>query len=504
MESNRRSTLDLVNVESVRDGGIIETPTAYAMLVEVEPREWLTLSEERRSGVYISFLTFLRGLQFPVQFLTMTTEFNGEQYFEQFVGPESPNAPSGESTPATDVEAPPQTDEHNDGVAVSATDGGIATDIDRIADSPLLEYGRLAHVEWLDRTLSFANVRDRRFFVAVGVDKGEADPDGASRFDGIQDALPILNPARTVDNEDFYLDEVWARVQRVASQLPRTRVETTILDSREAVLDVLYRVYRGHEPPISFSHGTLVRADQSALTDPATGEELDLESVFEAADRHEKAAARDVETEARLETVGDRPYSGRVQAEYVKRVDSSRLLQWYVHNVGPIGKGARYLSPLLVYLGTGAFVGSLLFAVAALGLFLGSGQGLPMMGVLPIGLRELSFILAGASLPTFLLSLVILLPSSQMAKVIGLLGTAVTGAAIYLFQGAYPAQWSSTPTGQTALVVPVYALGLFGLVAAVGAAVRSRRSILEAVGDTIDHDQDVDEQVSRRPEGSDA
>ena len=127
-----------------------------------------------------------------------------------------------------------------------------------------------------------------------------------------------------------------------------------------------------------------------------------------------------------------------------------------------------------------------------------------MMGVLPIGLRELSFILAGASLPTFLLSLVILLPSSQMAKVIGLLGTAVTGAAIYLFQGAYPAQWSSTPTGQTALVVPVYALGLFGLVAAVGAAVRSRRSILEAVGDTIDHDQDVDEQVSRRPEGSDA
>lgn len=39
MESNRRTTLDLVNVENVRDGGIIETPTAYAMLVEVEPRE---------------------------------------------------------------------------------------------------------------------------------------------------------------------------------------------------------------------------------------------------------------------------------------------------------------------------------------------------------------------------------------------------------------------------------------------------------------------------------
>ena len=73
MSTGGRSTLDLVNFENVRDGGVVETPTAYAMLVEVEPREWLTLSEERRSGVYISFLTFLRGLQFPVQFLTMTT-----------------------------------------------------------------------------------------------------------------------------------------------------------------------------------------------------------------------------------------------------------------------------------------------------------------------------------------------------------------------------------------------------------------------------------------------
>jgi len=347
-------------------------------------------------------------------------------------------------------------------------------------------------------------VRDRRFFVAVAVEKGEDDADGGSRFGGIQDALPILNRGRTVDDEDFYLDEVWARVQRVASQLPRTRVETTILDSREAVLDVLYRVYRGHEPPISFSHGTLIRAQEAALTDPATGEELDLESVFEAADRHEKAAARDVETEARPETVGDRPYSGRVQAEYVERVDSSRLLQWYVHNVGPIGSGSRYLSPVSVYFGTGAFVGSLLFAVAALGLFLGSGQRLPIMETLPIGLRELSFILAGGSLPVFLLSLVILLPSNWVAKPFGLLGTAITGTAVYLFQGAYPTQWSSTPTGQTALIVPVYALGLFGLVAAVAVAVRSRRSVLEGVGDTIDGEQDMDEQLSRQPEGSDA
>ena len=46
-----QSTLDLLNFENVRDGGVIETPTAYTMLVEIEPREWLTLSEERRTSL---------------------------------------------------------------------------------------------------------------------------------------------------------------------------------------------------------------------------------------------------------------------------------------------------------------------------------------------------------------------------------------------------------------------------------------------------------------------
>ncbi|MEA5389187.1 hypothetical protein VB779_20685 [Haloarculaceae archaeon H-GB11] len=275
MSTGGRSTLDLVNFENVRDGGVVETPTAYAMLVEVEPREWLTLSEERRSGVYVSFLTFLRGLQFPVQFLTMTTEFDGEQYLEQFVGPESPSTPSGTTTPVADsnTEDSDATDPStNDSLSeVSATDGGVATgaNTDSVADSAVLEYGRLAHAEWLDRTLRMANVRDRRFFVAVAVDKGEDDGEGGRRFDGIRDALPLPTRSRSVEAEEFYLDEVWARAQRVASQLPRTRVEANILDSREAVMNVLYRVYRGREPPVAFNQGTLVRAADDALTDAA-------------------------------------------------------------------------------------------------------------------------------------------------------------------------------------------------------------------------------------------
>ena len=508
MAAGGRSTLDLVNFENVRDGGIVETPTAYAMLVEIEPREWLTLSEERRSGVYVSFLTFLRGLQFPVQFLTMTTEFDGEQYIEQFVRPESLDFPTAVTTLVADSDgaAPDETTpDTNDSVGeVSATDGGVATGTgtDAVADSAVLEYGRVAHAEWLDRTLRMANVRDRRFFVAVAVEKGEDDRGRGSRFDGLRDALPLPTRSRSVDAEEFYLDEVWARAQRVASQLPRTRVEAHILDSREAVLDVLYRVYRGREPPLAFNQGTLVRTADEVLTD-ANGDPIDLEGIFEDADREAATGAGESEPEDRPETVGDLPYDGRVQEEYVETVDGSRLLRWYVRSVGPIGRGETYHSPASVYLGTGTFVVSLSLAIVALGAFLGSAQQLPVDAP-PLLVREISFGLAAGSLPAFLLSLVVLLPSQQIGKALAVLGIGVTAAAITLFEAAYPSQWTSTPTGQTAVVVPVYAVGLFVLVVAVGFAVRSRRTALDHVDDAPTQEASaVAEETGARPEASD-
>jgi len=265
--SGEQSTLDLLNFENVRDGGVIETPTAYTMLIEIEPREWLTLSEERRTSLYISYMTFLRGLQFPTQFLTLTTRFDGDRYLERFIGPNALGAPTGQPTaiPAEDDDEAP--DEVVEG---PATDGGVATadvapqtHIDHVADSALLEYGRVAHAEWLDRTIALANVRDRRFFVAVAVMKGEDDEGG--RFDAIADALPFGGGAKNVEDEEPYLDEVWARVQRVASQLPRTRVETSILDDRAEVLDVLYQVYRGQEAPISFEHSVFIGCHRRVL-----------------------------------------------------------------------------------------------------------------------------------------------------------------------------------------------------------------------------------------------
>ncbi|MFC7257525.1 hypothetical protein [Haloplanus litoreus] len=61
-------------------------------------REWLTLSEERRNSLYVSRMTFLRGLQFPAQFLTLTTRFNGDQYIEKFVGVDAPGTPTRSTT----------------------------------------------------------------------------------------------------------------------------------------------------------------------------------------------------------------------------------------------------------------------------------------------------------------------------------------------------------------------------------------------------------------------
>jgi hypothetical protein len=473
-----QSTLDLLNFENVRDGGVIETPTAYTMLVEIEPREWLTLSEERRTSLYISYMTFLRGLQFPTQFLTLTTRFDGDRYLERFIGPDALGAPTGQPTviPAMEDEEAP-----DDVVEDTATDGGVASagvapqpHIDHVADSALLEYGRVAHAEWLDRTIALANVRDRRFFVAVAVMKGEDDEGG--RFDAIADVLPFGGGAKNVEDEEPYLDEVWARVQRVASQLPRTRVETSILDDRAEVLDVLYQVYRGQEAPISFEHSVFTQPDEKTQTDPATGDPLDLDAAFDSADREEALLEPDEDADPRPETTGDPPYGGRVQEEYVEQVDNSRILAWYARAVGPIGRGTNYHSPLSVYAGVGLFAASLLFAVIALGTFLGSGQpGSESYWVV----REASFGLAAGSLPTFLLSLAVLLPSSQRATIVGFAGVGVTAVAVYLFSQAYPFQWDSTPTASTAFVVEVYAVGLLLLVVGVGLAVRGRRSVLE-------------------------
>jgi peptidoglycan/LPS O-acetylase OafA/YrhL len=90
--------------------------------------------------------------------------------------------------------------------------------------------------------------------------------------------------------------------------------------------------------------------------------------------------------------------------------------------------------------------------------------------------RELSYGLAAASLPAFLVSLVALLPTRRGGQILAVVGLGVTGAALALFEAAYPTQWTSTATGQTAVVVSMYAAGLFALVVAVVLAIRTRQA----------------------------
>lgn len=593
-----QSSLDLVDVETVRENGIIETPTAYAMLVDVQPRDWLTLSEEQRSSLYTNFLTYLRGVDFPTQFHTMTTRFDADQYYDHHVGAEAPTADvdvhpfdatastptqdvsdqqnedgptdapttathatetvpedddilptadepethaAGADTPADDAhaadyitfpaeltaddghsgdsestdvgEAPPKTVRED----VPAPDGGTTTGDDNlIVESALLEYGRHAHVNWLSSIVSDGNVRDRRFVIAVGVSKAESESDGdgegeATR-DGVfgahlpLDSLPGIGPTPTVTNETPYLDEVWTRAQHIASKLPRTGVNTDVLDTRSEVLAFLYRYYHGEKAPISFDHGaltgpdmtTVAPADTDADETPTTAAgDADSQAMATGSDADADADPHpdtdtDTDTEPDCTEYPDRPvtdspaapFDGRVKPEYVDTVNDSRVLSWYARHVGRIGTGTHDRTPRAVYAGVCLFGLSLLLAAVGLGAFLASTRPAFVAPDSATGwlVREMSYGLAAASLPLFLCSLVGLLPTGRRGRVAGLAGTGVAGAAVVRFSMVYPAQWTAN-MALTDRIVTLYAAGIGALVVAVGVAVAARRTALADVTD---------------------
>ena len=456
-----QSTLELVHFENIRDQGIIETPTAYAMLLEVQPRDWLTLSEDKRSNIYVAYVTYLRGLTYPTQILSMTVPFDAEDYYEQFA--RVPDIVDKTQNSTADAES--------DEAEIAAPDGGVAP-LDAVGDSPLLEFGRLTHVEWLQQMLTDGQVRDRRFFVAVGLKKGEAgDEASEGLLNTVREKISLGGSVREVVDEEPYLDEVWARAHRVASQLPRTQVSAEVLDSREEVLGVLYHSFRGTAPSISFDHASFTRADDATTTDPETGEAIDFEAAFEAAD------SEDIPAEPELPKRDETPYEGRVAPEYVNRVDQSRILQWYVRNIAPLGVGTNSSTPLTVYGGVVTFLLAVLLGVGAFLAFTATGSASSRATYWL--LREGSFVLMAGALPVFLGSLVIFLPSSRKSRVAGLVGAGIVGVAIYLFQISYPALWDSSDMGRTTLVLEVYGAGLLLLVGAVGLAVRQRRAVLD-------------------------
>jgi hypothetical protein len=449
------STLDLMDFKNVRDGGVVETPTTYAMLMRIQPRDWLILSEENKESLYLSFLTFLRGIQFPTQILSMTTAYDPEPYLKQFEEAESMLINSG--------------DDEEDG--------------DPLDESPLLDYGREYHAEWLRDVVEVAEIRDRDFYIAVAVAKDEEADDGLKAQ--IQSFMPGGNDVEA-DNEPKCIEEVKARAQRVASKVPQTQVKAEVLDTRPAVLEVLYEVYHGEKPPISFEQGNFTRPTDEAqeVADTAyTPEEAAQAEANEDGD-HEFGRASDKHPELEpdpdfqsdsdpLAAVGD---GGYAHPDTVERVSDSRILSWYARNIGPIGHGSLPVVPRAVY--AGVFLGllSLMLSVGALGTFIWS------MNVVERGTdtywlaRTLSFATGAASLPGFLLSLVVLFPSERRTKGLALAGLAAAGYALTLFLGAYPHDWDSNPA-VTTFTLEVYAVGIFALLIAVVLAVRSRQKV---------------------------
>ncbi|WP_254824926.1 DUF7139 domain-containing protein [Haloglomus halophilum] len=456
------STLDLMDFKNVRDGGVVETPTTYAMLVRVQPREWLILSEEHQESLYHSFMTFLRGVQFPTQILSVTTSYDPEPYLERFENIERPLIGSG--------------------------DGDIESD--ELDESPLLDYGRKYHAQWLRNVVEVAEIRDRDFYVAVSVAKDEDADDGL--VTQIRGFLPGGNDIEA-ENEAACIEEVKARAQRVASKLPQTQVKTEILDTRPAVLEVLYEVYHGEKPPISFTQGNYTTpsenvqavADEAYNVEEATQAETNEDGEFEF-DRvsHEYPESTPEPEAEPLAPVGD---GGYAHPDFVERISKSRILRWYVRNIGPVGHGPRPVVPRSIF--AGVFLGLLGFALGggALGGFVWSMESIERRTEIYWLARTASFATGAASLPVFLLSLVVLFPSGRKTKGLAVAGLAIAGCAISLFLAAYPYDWDSNAS-ITTLTVEVYAAGIFALLVAVVLAVRSRQKIDLSSLATVDPD----------------
>ncbi|QLC35659.1 hypothetical protein EFA46_015475 (plasmid) [Halarchaeum sp. CBA1220] len=445
------STLDLMDFKNVRDGGIVETPTTYAMLVRVEPREWLILSEERRESLYLSFMTFLRGVQFPTQILSMTTAYDPEPYVERF--------------------------ENTDRPLIGSRDSDDESD--EIGESPLLDYGRKYHAEWIRQVVDVAEIRDREFYVAVSVAKNEDDDNGL-----VAQIRGVLPGGYDVDavHEAACIEEVMARAQRVASKLPQTQVKTEIIDTRPAVLEILYEVYHGEKPPVEFTQGnyTAPTKDVQAVADAAYDAEEAAQAEANEDGGFEFSRVSDtnpeIEREPDAEPLAPVDDGGYAHPDFVERVSKSRILRWYARNIGPVGHGRRPVVPREVFAGVLLGLLGLALGAGALGGFIWSMRAVERATDLYWLARTISFAMGAASLPTFLLSLVVLFPAGRKTKGLAVAGAVVGGLAIRLFLEAYPYEWNPN-AAITTFTVEVYAVGTFALLVGGILAIRSRQKI---------------------------
>lgn len=122
-----------------------------------------------------------------------------------------------------------------------------------------------------------------------------------------------------------------------------------------------------------------------------------------------------------------------------------------------------------VYLGFGLFFGGIAFAGVGVLVFLWS-SAYPESADAFWQLREIAITLSAVGLPTFLSSLIVLLPVDRRAKIAAAIGSVICLIGVVMFVLAYPYNWNVSGADASAQGVATYALGLVVLVAAIGSA----------------------------------
>lgn len=243
----RRSTLaqDTLGFDYVRGDGIIVDGDEYIGLVAVHPRNWLVLNDAERMAVFRAYTSFLLGLKYPIQIVSVPDEFDVSRHTRTIQLAENQASRKGES--------------------------------------PILHHGRRRQVAWMHNTIDTMSVKDRRFYLVtrvrsahVNASTGKARPNGSFPIIGgllaqIGRNLRSRRAKRRKESsvsEERCVKEVRARQNELSETLTKTGVGTRIVSDRDEAMDILYRHYNHVESPFTtYNHATYTRL----LSDGPTG-----------------------------------------------------------------------------------------------------------------------------------------------------------------------------------------------------------------------------------------
>jgi hypothetical protein len=233
-----KNTIDRLDFDVVHDNGIVELKDRYSKIIELEPRQWVILDDEQRAAVIEAYKEVLMGAQATFQSVTVPVPYDASRYLDEL--------------DQADRNRPPD-------------------------ETPLLSHGRAQHGRWLEDVVRMADIRDRRHFVVVSVEK--SDPSA-------EDTNPLSILFGSDDESDLKPEtlqkEVETRAQAMANSLPRTGVECEIIDDREEVLKILHYVYKGGEAPPTTDFGSITRPDPMDRTATMAAEDATCDTVKEA------------------------------------------------------------------------------------------------------------------------------------------------------------------------------------------------------------------------------